>query len=151
MGQSISEYKGETVLTDLTARLMPPNANYPDCMCELLLTNQHLFVLEDNFDGTYAEHFVFPIGQIQKLEEKTFGKTTAKRTGITAFLLALLSLGGAIASVGRNNMSSESLFTITYTDGMGGSKGLCFHELQSRASVMESVFNKLKENTSPGM
>lgn len=144
MGQSIEEYKGETVLTDLTARLMPPNDNYPDCMCELLLTKQHLYVLEDNFDGTYAEHFVFPIGQIQKLEEKTFGKTTTRRTGITAFLLALLSLGGAIASAGRNNMSSESLLAITYTDGMGGSKAICFHELESRASVMESVFKQLK-------
>lgn len=145
MSQSIEEYKGEKVLTDLTARLMPPNDNYPDCMCEILLTKQHLYVLEDNFDGTYAEHFVFPIGQILKLEEKTFGKTTAKRTGITAFLLALLSLGGAIVSAGRKNMGSDSLLTITYTDGMGGAKGLCFHELESRASVMESVFKQLKE------
>ena len=144
MEQHIKEYKGETVLTDLTARLMPPNDNYPDCMCELLLTKQHLYVLEDNFDDTYAEHFAFPIGQIQKLEEKTFGKTTAGRTGITAVLSTLLSLGGAIVSAGRNNMASESLLTITYTDGMGGSKALCFHELESRATVMESVFKQLK-------
>ena len=146
MSQSIEEYKGEKVLTDLTARLMPPNDNYPDCMCELLLTKQHLYVLEDNFDGTYAEHFIFPISQIQRLEEKTFEKTTAGRTGITAFLLALLSFGGAIVSASRRNMSSDSLLTITYTDGMGGSKGLCFHELESRATVMESVFKQLKEN-----
>lgn len=145
MGQSINEYKGETVLTDLTARLMPPNDNYPDCMCELLLTKQHLYVLEDNFDGTYAEHFIFPIAQIQRLEEKRFDKTTAGRTGITAFLLAMLSLGGAIVSAGRKNMASDSLLTITYDDGMGVSKGLCFHELESRASVMESVFKQLKE------
>lgn len=147
MGQSINEYKGETVLTDLTARLMPPNDNYPDCRCELLLTKQHLYVLEDNFDGTYAEHFIFPIGQIQKLEEKRFEKTTAGRTGITASLLALLSLGGAIVSASGKKMTSDSLLTITYTDGMGGSKGLCFHELESRASVMESVFKQLKEKS----
>lgn len=146
MSQSIEEYKGEKVLTDLTARLMPPNDNYPDCMCELLLTKQHLYVLEDNFDGTFAEHFIFPVSQIQKLEEKTFEKTTAGRTGITAFLLALLSFGGALVSASRKNMSSDSLLTITYTDGMGGSKGLCFHELESRATVMESIFKQLKEN-----
>ena len=146
MSQSIEEYKGEKVLTDLTARLMPPNDNYPDCMCELLLTKQHLYVLEDNFDGTFAEHFIFPVSQIQKLEEKTFDKTTAGRTGITAFLLALLSFGGALVSASRKNMSSDSLLTITYTDGMGGSKGLCFHELESRATVMESIFKQLKEN-----
>lgn len=145
MGKSINEYKGETVLTNLTARLMPPNDNYPDCMCELLLTKQHLYVLEDNFDGTYAEHFIFPITQIQRLEEKRFDKTTAGRTGITAFLLALLSLGGAIVSAGRRNVTSDSLLTITYNDGMGVSKGLCFHELESGASVMESVFKQLKE------
>lgn len=146
MSQSIEEYKGEKVLTDLTARLMPPNDNYPDCMCELLLTKQHLYVLEDNFDGTFAEHFIFPVSQIQKLEEKTFEKTTVGRTGITAFLLALLSFGGALVSASRKNMSSDSLLTITYTDGMGGSKGLCFHELESRATVMESIFKQLKEN-----
>lgn len=146
MSQSIEEYKGEKVLTDLTARLMPPNDNYPDCMCELLLTKQHLYVLEDNFDGTFAEHFIFPVSQIQKLEEKTFEKTTAGRTGITAFLLALLSFGGTLVSASRKNMSSDSLLTITYTDGMGGSKGLCFHELESRATVMESIFKQLKEN-----
>ena len=146
MSQSIEEYKGEKVLTDLTARLMPPNDNYPDCMCELLLTKQHLYVLEDNFDGTFAEHFIFPVSQIQKLEEKTFEKTTAGRTGITVFLLALLSFGGALVSASRKNMSSDSLLTITYTDGMGGSKGLCFHELESRATVMESIFKQLKEN-----
>ena len=146
MSQSIEEYKGEKVLTDLTARLMPPNDSYPDCMCELLLTKQHLYVLEDNFDGTYAEHFIFPVSQIQRLEEKTFEKTTAGRTGITAFLLALLSFGGALVSASRKNMSSDSLLTITYTDGTGGSKGLCFHELESRATVMESVFKQLKEN-----
>lgn len=71
-----NEYKGEKVEAKLTARLVPPNSDYPDCMCELVLTAGHLYVLEDNYDGTYEAHFSFPMSQLISLEtEKTEERT----------------------------------------------------------------------------
>lgn len=43
-------YKTENVVSELTARIHPTDHNIPDCMCNLVLTERHLFVLEDNFE-----------------------------------------------------------------------------------------------------
>ena len=60
----LTEYKGQTCLTYSLVRLLPPNAEYPDCECFLFLTTKNLFVLEDNYDDTYTEQFAIPIKNI---------------------------------------------------------------------------------------
>lgn len=74
----MNEYKGEKVIEKLKARLVPSNDSYPDCWCEILLTGQHLYVLEDNFDGTYETHFTFPVRQIIKMETGEIAKLSGK-------------------------------------------------------------------------
>lgn len=74
----MNEYKGEKVIEKLKARLVPSNDSYPDCRCEILLTGQHLYVLEDNFDGTYETHFTFPVRQIIKMETGEIAKLSGK-------------------------------------------------------------------------
>lgn len=32
-----------------------------DCACELVLTELYLYVLEDNYNNTYTEHYTIPI------------------------------------------------------------------------------------------
>ena len=57
-------YRDEPVLGTLACRLVPPDKHYPDCQCKVILTELNLYVLEDNYDGTYIEHFTIPIGDV---------------------------------------------------------------------------------------
>ena len=49
------EYRGEKIEAGLTARLIPPGAQYSDSFCRLILTERHLYILEDNYNVTYNE------------------------------------------------------------------------------------------------
>ena len=60
----LKEYRGNRVLKQASARLVPWDASKPDCICELLLTERNFYVLEDNYNGTYTEHYVFPVKEI---------------------------------------------------------------------------------------
>lgn len=61
-------YHNEPVLGVCEGRLVPPDPRYPDCRCTLLLTELCLYVIEDNYDGTYTEHFVIPIEDVLCIE-----------------------------------------------------------------------------------
>ena len=41
-------YKTENAVAELTARIHPTDHNIPDCMCNLVLTERHLFFDEYN-------------------------------------------------------------------------------------------------------
>ena len=61
-------YLDEPVLGYLNSHLVPPDNRYPDCLCMLILTESHLYVAEDNYDGTYTDHFAIPILDVQRIE-----------------------------------------------------------------------------------
>lgn len=148
MGQLLKEYKGEEVITGMIARLVPPNNHYPDCMCMLLLTKYHLYVLEDNFDNTYTEHFAFPILQIQKMEIQKYKIwERVEESGLTMILSTALSIimnTAAIPTMPRQRVVRNKLFMITYMNGQGGSDTLYFQDLQSSTADMEVEFKKLQ-------
>ena len=73
-------YKGETVRSSMSARIHPTDATIPDCICILLLTDSHLFIIEDNFDGSYTDHYVIKTGLIEDIRlsvPETNGDTPA--------------------------------------------------------------------------
>ena len=55
------EYRGQKIEAGLTARLIPPGAQYSDSFCRLILTERHLYILEDNYNGTYNELYAFSL------------------------------------------------------------------------------------------
>ena len=61
-------FNDENVLGSLDCRLVPPDNRYPDCRCALILTESYLYVSEDNYDGTYTDHFVIPILDVTHIE-----------------------------------------------------------------------------------
>lgn len=145
----MDEYKGEKVIEKLKARLVPPNSNYPDCMCEILLTGQHLYVLEDNFDGTYETHFAFPVRQIIKMETEEIAKLSGKpeeedkAVSIAASLMGLL--GGRAAAGGRwKEKKTSAYFTITCHNGMGETERIYFTELQYSSKALRKAFAAVK-------
>lgn len=144
----MAEYKGEKILAQLTARLVPPNVTYPDCMCELILTEQHFYALEDNFDGTYETHLQYPIAQLEtmKITVETDSKNSSgtECTALQYALTALLGLiGGTLLFYGKIREKKKFL-EITYRDGRGKIDYLFFKDLQSDAKRMVNAFTKAK-------
>ncbi len=60
-------YKGEEILSSMSARIHPADKIVPDCKCDLLLSESHLFVIEDNYDGTYTDHYVIDVKYIDDI------------------------------------------------------------------------------------
>ena len=146
MKQYLNEYKGETVLAGLTARLIPPTTDYPDCMCDLLLTQSHLYVLEDNYDDTYTEHFIFPVTQLQKFETETKKYTVNGQESAAQPILGVIGMiTGAFAYAGKKDRTmKDKIFSITYLDGKGGSDRLCFRDLENTSAAIKAAFEKVK-------
>lgn len=146
MKEYLQEYRGENVIAGLTARLMPPNDNYADCMCDLLLTKYHLYVLEDNYDDTYTEHFVFTIRQLQKIGIEKYAGTASERENATQSLLstALGMIMGVVAMPSQRKMNK--FFVINYINENGDSDKLYFQDLENTPMVIKAAFQKVKEN-----
>ena len=54
----LDTYKSEKIEFCMSARIHPTDNSIPDCVCIIALSGQHLFVIEDNYDGTYTDHFI---------------------------------------------------------------------------------------------
>lgn len=148
----MKEYKGETVLEQIVARLVPPNKDYEDCMCDIILTKRHLYVLEDNYDGTYEIHFSFPITQIESVKTVVEKNSTECEVNygpvITELIKAILSFiaGFILLPQGNKNaMQEKEFFKITYLDEMGKREAVYFTDLQSGTRVIRNEFEKLKK------
>ena len=90
------EYRGEKIEAGLTARLIPPGAQYSDSFCRLILTERHLYILEDNYNGTYNELYAFFIERIQDMEAQVKGLRYKKSVLGEMFSNGILSLFGGI-------------------------------------------------------
>lgn len=142
----IREYKGEKTVAQLTARLVPPNDNYPNCMCELVLTDHHLYVLEDNYDDTWTEHFIFPIAQIEEMRGRTDKNGSEQGYTRTQYLVSeiLGALSGFIVLPGKK-VEEVKLLLVTYKDGMGKQDTVFFRDLGSSSKPFVKAFEKVKE------
>lgn len=127
----MKEYRGENIVDRLKARLLPPDAQYPDCLCDLILTERHLYVVESGNDRDVT-HFVLFIERIRDMETQIRG-VKYKRTAFgEMFLNGTLSLFAGI--MGKKPEDSGVRLIITYDDGMGRRNKLYFKDLQSNAN-----------------
>lgn len=102
------EYNGESVVAKYEAKIVPSNSNHLDFVSTLMLTDQHLYVLEDNTDGTYAEYFKFGIKEIDTIEiERPSSKARAEQT--TKSALARIIEGIALFFSGWIRLPSISM------------------------------------------
>ena len=147
MTHNINEYKGEEILSDLTARLDPPNDYYPDCMCDLALTEYHLYVLEAEYGGTYTEHFILPISQILQFGTGKYQEVVNEPRGSIAPALETvigMVLNLFITSRSGPRVRTSKSFSITYQDEQGIVRELEFKELQGSPAAITEVFEALK-------
>lgn len=146
------EYRGQEVIATYDARLVPPNDKYPDCKCIILLTKQHLYVLEDNFDGTYETHFEFVVKEIDNIgieqweDEKPSVDRAASRseqvvTGALCMLAGVIPVSGET----RKRKIKREYFAISYHDIWGAKRKIYFHMNNEGAKKFIKIFHKLKE------
>lgn len=146
---NIREYRGQKIIAGLTARLMPPNHNYPDCICTLVLTNQHLYVLEDNFDGTYEVHFEFVLREIDSIEIETWEQASGLRgNGVSlptfaTILVYWFSVMFSLPCGEQKRVVKKKYVTLNYHTEQGKKEKIFFQMLDS-AKGFKKAFDKTK-------
>lgn len=116
------EYRGYPVLSTGEARMVPPDDHYPDCLCLLMLTEQRFYVLEDNYDGSYTEHFSIPRKRIKNMTILSNEKDGVMDNnifkvvlGVIAFFFGILWIG-LIRSIVEMTIYSETGYGIRISD-----------------------------------
>lgn len=144
------EYRGQKVMATFVGRMIPPNDSYPDCECLVVLTTQHLYVLEDNYDGTYETHFEFVLREIDdiKIEQEESNQYTENKTVSAASLIiteAVCALAGLIAVPGGNQKRKikKKFFVISYHDIQGGKRNIYFNMDHAGAKGFIKTFHKM--------
>lgn len=145
----VEEYKGQKVIAELAARLIPPNDNYPDCECLLVLTDQHLYVLEDNYDGTYEAHFEFVLREIDSIEIKKVtsepGPSGPVASAANEILTAVVTFFAGVTILGGNGAGKKEkkLIVLHYHNEWGIKDVICFN-MRSPAGAFLKTFEKIK-------
>lgn len=146
------EYKGEKILGGMIGRLVPPAPQYPDCMCHVFLTAQYLYVLEDNFDGTFETHFTFAVRQIREIAMVKNTKPSNQSAEWTPSpvgysVVALMGLvGGLLILPGKGRQDrAVTYLMIHYDDGSELGDRLYFNELQTSSKGLIAAFWKARK------
>lgn len=129
-----------------------PHCNYPDCQCIIVLTRHHLYVLENNFDGTYETHFEFVISEIDAVEEQTYADNSKVNIGMPSEdLMAVLSsiLGIGIGIPGVSRVSKKRYMVIHYHNELGNKERIYFTEYSGVRSFIKE-FNKVQQSYRQG-
>lgn len=145
------EYRGQEVIATVETRLLPPDHNYPDCECMLVLTRQHLYVLEDNFDGTYDTHFEFVLREvddivIQKETSTVYadGGTGSLLTEVFTEVVGFLS-GMIMIPRAKESRVKRKYIVIRYHDMQGEKREIYFTQCPPKAESFVKSFHKAKD------
>lgn len=74
------EYHNETVLATIDGRIHPfDDKSIPDAICSIVITEKMLYVAEDNYDGTYTDHYTISMDKVENIAvERPFEKSTGQ-------------------------------------------------------------------------
>ena len=136
-------YQGQPVLSRGEARLVPPNAGYPNTICTLILTDSNLYISERRFNGTYEDFIIIPVRQLHGME------IIRQRSGsvIKSLILGLVALVGGWLwiSVPQNRDCLE----VDYYDDSGTWTCISFVELDSSIKGVVKSYQQFR-NQQPG-
>ncbi len=142
-------YQGETVIQHIRARSMEKDCL--DCVCDVLLTDAHVIVAEDNFDGTWTEHYVLPMRDMVSIGLRGVeaqGKKGAQTSGRVADALGA-ALGGLFGARERqttpvgSQKGGGNYLCIAYRDGEA-LRQLYFYEWSGNIRKMSKALEQVK-------
>ena len=156
----MATYKDEEVLASIEAQIHPADNRIPDCRCVIRLTSMHVYVSEDNFDGTFTDYYVLdnmkideilidtPYATSVKLSEthgKSDGFGTLKWSVSNSLIGKLLSLrkGGTINST-QGNKEQRKYLKIVYRDENGKIEHLYFDECSKNPASFIKAFESMR-------
>lgn len=146
------EYKGQKIIAQAQARLVPPDDDYPDCMCDLVLTERSFYVLEDNYNKTYTEHFSIPVSCIDEMKilggsSDGKGSSSPMSAGISYALLFIIGIftRSFLFLIGNHRDElTGNYIRLDYSDDLAVKKELFFRELSRPATNVVSCWNKIR-------
>ena len=148
-------YKYEEVLEQVEARILPYDEMVPECDCEILLTNRFFVVLEDNYDGTYDEHYKIDVKKIKDIgyyKREGEVETLMKKSEMSAaesIVLALFSIfSSATVVYGRRNKKKQNIkyLKLSYTSDEGKPEDLYFRNMKSSpANIIKMTKNVISK------
>lgn len=125
-------YNGEKILNQASARLVPPDNTYPDCTCNILITEKSFYALENNFDDTYNLLLKISLRKLLIIEEYISD--------------AVSVLNVTLSRSAKHRLSAEkggnSFLRVIYTDENDKMCCMSFEDCNN-IKGMVSTFNKL--------
>ncbi len=155
-------YKSEEVIDIVKARIYPTDNRIPECNVVIRLTSSHVFISEDNYDGTFEDHYILDIPQIKEIKIDSPYKTSidysgtsldgkpAKETSHWAEGL----LGGMFLTWGKKGnqglhrdklITKRKFLEIVYMEKFEKAEHLYFDQCNKSPESLIKAFNKLKE------
>jgi len=129
-------YKSQLILSKGEARLVPPNSNYPNSICSLVLTESNFYVLERRFNGSYEEYFNIYVKQLIRIELFKPNRGSGLKA---AFFIILALLSGVFYFETPEN---RDYLEIDYYDENGDKNRIIFKELDSDIKDLVKNYNK---------
>ena len=145
-------YKFEEVLEQVGARIVPYDEMVPECDCEILLTNKFFTVLEDNYDGTYDEHYKIDVKKIKDIGyykkegevETLIGNSEMSSAAIigVSVLFSIFGPSSFVYSHGNKNKQNIKYLKLSYTSEQGKPEDLYFRNMKtSPANIIKMTKN----------
>lgn len=146
-------YNDEPLLAAAAGRMIPSDNRYPECECQLVLTEENLHVLEDHLDGTFTPHFVIPLPALLTLgnyaQEVGRAGAQAASEGDAVHAVAAMVAGaltGMYAYSGRKGAGARATNHLRVSYREGEEKHVLFFECPPRyVTRMEKALRKYKE------
>lgn len=138
------EYIGEEVKAKLEGKICSYDKSVPDCLCAIYLTDNHIFVSEDNFDGTYEDHYVFPLSNVTDVLMEQPANVSGKNSdAIRKSVFETSRAERSITTKLLDTFRKEKYFTIVSKDATGNTTKTYFILASGGESKFISEFKKL--------
>ena len=161
----MENYRSEEVIASLNARIHPTDKRVPECRCYIRLTSDHVFVSEDNYDGTYEDHYILDVAQVDEIKisepystsigyisaslDKNAGRKSDRGLGRLAEMLSGGKKGhGALHP--DKEAASKKFLEIIYRENSEKTEHLYFDECSDAPSVFVNAFAGLKRDNQKG-
>lgn len=148
-------YHEKEVICSMECKLNSYDKNIPDCTCFIYLTDDRVYVTEDNYDGTYTDHYSIGLSSVKKMEvdmpyQDSVGQThnfkRAEHRGLIQILFGGSKMSREKDSSG-NAKKKEQYYVIDYVSSEGTNEKIYFdHYAPSDAKKMTKEFAILKDN-----
>lgn len=147
------EYRGEKVVATLSGKLCSYEKEVPDCICIIKLTEGHIFVSEDNYDGTFTDHYSYSLSEVVDVLMKQPYKTSMVSADTTNWrpfgwgiriLIDRLTGRNSIDSYNQGSKEKDQYFTIIIKNELGNHKELYFALNSYGKKEFIKEFKKLK-------